>query len=637
MDSTGSTPSNFPRTVSRACTSCARAKAKCVAGPESIGTCQRCHRLQKRCEPAPVLPRSQPRKRKQPSTDRVPKDQVKKLEQKIDGLATLLKATQPPPSSLGHVSAALCRAEVSTEQLEIMNSLRNSEVHKDAFSCSNIPALNAAQPLNNRPAQGLLNPFKDIQQYTGSCENFDRTLDKAGTPAILLQRFRDEMSPCFPFILLPPSLNADQLRQERPFLFSCIMAVSCHDTALQVQLGKHVIKQFAERMTVNCERSLDLLFGILIYAGWCNHHFFNIPQLTNLIASASTLLCDLGLNRPIPTAPPNRSLFEDAIRESSVARYLTMISSVRSLEEKRAFLGCFFLSSAMVAFFRKTPIVRYSPYVEECLQSLDEAGEHPNDQIAIALVRLQIIFERILESPWHDKVNFSGVSSSTIFIMNSLQGQLKQYRKDLPPALKGNVIILMHYHAAESALYELGLTKKQSQAINGGPQFRRPEVLYACLQANKSFWDNFFSMPLRNLFNFSIVTSSDFTNAMIVLQLLCTYNHPEWNLAEVREVLDFNKLLNHLKISLERVQYEPGCEDIDIFTKIAKKISYIEDFLATKLGVQSGDHASEPRDMQTLQITNTGDIPDLWDEAWLRDIFGPWDFQSSLGGGGGLE
>jgi hypothetical protein len=88
----------------------------------------------------------------------------------------------------------------------------------------------------------------------------------------LLNLFRDQITPHFPFIVLPQSVSAEELYLERPFLYISILAITSRDCVQQEGLGKLVMKQLAERMFVYCERSLDLLLGVLTYAGWFVHH-----------------------------------------------------------------------------------------------------------------------------------------------------------------------------------------------------------------------------------------------------------------------------------------------------------------------------------------------------------------------------
>jgi hypothetical protein len=93
-------------------------------------------------------------------------------------------------------------------------------------------------------------------------------LPTAEEGAVLLERFRDESSLYFPFISVPKTTSADDFRRERPFTYLAIMAVSTIKYPQGSELGKVIIKQVAQRVFVDGERSIDLLLGVLTLAGW---------------------------------------------------------------------------------------------------------------------------------------------------------------------------------------------------------------------------------------------------------------------------------------------------------------------------------------------------------------------------------
>ena len=59
--------------------------------------------------------------------------------------------------------------------------------------------------------------------------------------------------------------------------------------------------------------------------------FFNVPTLTSLITAAMTLVWDLGLARNL-SKEKSRSLFENAIRETSNLTYINLLKAPRTLE-----------------------------------------------------------------------------------------------------------------------------------------------------------------------------------------------------------------------------------------------------------------------------------------------------------------
>ncbi len=313
----------------------------------------RCHRLQRDCEPSQARERAQPRKRKIPATtyaplsdlclfwvvfasytdlsrSRIARDRVEKLEEKLDGLVTLLEAankggaetaTNSPsqlvpgvvcddaivgltPASQASVSIVSRFAGVARVTLDESN--KNGPQPSVASIVDNggnvqLPILQAnpvvqkgsepgevarwehrlfdgGRPRDrfDLPPVGSLEPDPLLLSHKPSTPPTFRLGDiNLGNedPDILLNIFRQEMNPNFPFISVPDTSTAAQLREDSPTLFTAIMAVTSRVTHQQKALGKMVMKQLAERIFVNEERNMDILLGGLTYAGWLVCYF----------------------------------------------------------------------------------------------------------------------------------------------------------------------------------------------------------------------------------------------------------------------------------------------------------------------------------------------------------------------------
>lgn len=73
----------------------------------------------------------------------------------------------------------------------------------------------------------------------------------------------------FPFVVVPISATLDSLRRERPFLLCVIILLGCSQSfsAKQKALEGEFLEMFAKKSIVEGEKSLDLLQGLLVYAG----------------------------------------------------------------------------------------------------------------------------------------------------------------------------------------------------------------------------------------------------------------------------------------------------------------------------------------------------------------------------------
>jgi hypothetical protein len=80
--------------------------------------------------------------------------------------------------------------------------------------------------------------------------------------------FKLKMLHCFPVIYLSTDMSSHQLREERPFLWLCIMAVACKSTSQQVMLGDSIKTIVAQEILFHGEKRLEFLQGLLIFSAW---------------------------------------------------------------------------------------------------------------------------------------------------------------------------------------------------------------------------------------------------------------------------------------------------------------------------------------------------------------------------------
>ena len=157
----------------------------------------------------------------------------------------------------------------------------------------------------------------------------------------LLDKFRTDKMPQFPFVIIPDSMNAISLRQEYPFLFVIIMTVSSEDRpALQKDLDHEVKRTVSTRIIMNNERNIDLLLGLLVYTAWYHYHWESmLPHMYMFLQMTVTMVADLGLDRQ-----PNftmRNIAASLGRPNSAHQRMTSDSATG----KRALLGTFYLCS----------------------------------------------------------------------------------------------------------------------------------------------------------------------------------------------------------------------------------------------------------------------------------------------------
>ena len=197
-----------------------------------------------------------------------------KLEEKLDGLVTLLQSSHEPTPIKEFTTSSLNigRPEMAGISLPVSQTAKTPATVQYQIGWSQAhdqqhPRIPPTQIPPNFQTTLKTYDLPTTQPSNALQPNFE-------DPDVLLSLFRVQMSPYFPFVVVPQNISAADLRRDRPFLLNAILAVSSRSSSKQKNLGNEVLRQLAEKVFVNGERNLDVLLGILTYAGWCVTNFF---------------------------------------------------------------------------------------------------------------------------------------------------------------------------------------------------------------------------------------------------------------------------------------------------------------------------------------------------------------------------
>ena len=304
----------------------------------------RCHRLNKECRPSVTVRRRNP---KRPIASK-----SARLEEKLDGLVSLLKA-----GAQSDAIPANTQAIATAYDSEHPGSVRTSDKTSPSNQIEIEPTNSVLdEQLPNLP---VLTPSSIDSQGTLSdspASNLRDTVEPSPFEAEkCLTTFRTHKSRYFPVVYIPPTTTANQLRQERPFLWLCIMTVATGSTSQHQILGSKVRATLAQEMVLKSEQNIDLLLGLLVYIGWygaftpqnknhilttpfrISYEVHNKPSLSLFTQLATSLVFDLALNKP----PRKESQMLLCINIQKHQKPPT----VRTMEERRAVLGCFLITS----------------------------------------------------------------------------------------------------------------------------------------------------------------------------------------------------------------------------------------------------------------------------------------------------
>ncbi|KAK4035185.1 hypothetical protein C8A01DRAFT_18114 [Parachaetomium inaequale] len=311
---------------------------------------------------------------------------------------------------------------------------------------------------------------------------------------VLLSKYRTELMPQHPFVIIPQHIPAAVLRSHHPFLMTSIRAIASFEglrtmhTRMQLVTG-HI----ADKMFRQAERSLDLLMGIVVILGWHHYHCARHSQLNNLLCLAESLVSDLGLNKkPLVN--------HDGEKDE------------RASEEKRLLLGVWYLRSSAAMHFQQLTSMPFTAYMRQCLVEIQEAKAHDLDETLVHCVKIQYLAERVAvlktlqpkrTDVGNDRIALEGgerdkESQERGVALAGCQTYLDRLVRELPGGLKDDVMIVTQFNTVALRLSEpRGSDVLQCRAAGGSPTSRLP---YASDSANLDTLLQAAPVPLRSWF-----------------------------------------------------------------------------------------------------------------------------------------
>lgn len=415
---------------------------------------------------------------------------------------------------------------------------------------------------------------------SGHTSTFAQHLDNGATPETLicqgllsiqdvetyLNRFR-EMCSHFPFVTIPHDTTVYMMFKDRPLLLHSALAVSASsDFHLQKVLEKSFKELMLRKLMLDAEKSIDLLQSILVCLGW--GHFFHVPkrdQSYQLLQMAIGLCVDLGLNLT-PSFAMHKKLglhLDHYQPQGDVDEDIFW-----SREARRAFLGCYHVSTMNSWIWAKPNTFEYSDYIFQCAKSLSADREYTTDELILPLIQIQQIGEE-----YHRVLQFARNESYTQGLLDRIGVQVRAFKKrmqvlrdTLTPTAANSPAVQLALHFAAVHTYEqdllspftsnsrlmaTGTTTDAAGCTIDSPS--RITILLDCLTSAKSYLDLFLTLPVT-LYPFLTASQwSGFIYSTVIIYRLSigTPRVPHWDVRIARELV---KLEKYLEIMCERTQ-----------------------------------------------------------------------------------
>jgi len=282
---------NSVRTA-HACESCRHLKVRCLSNENlSIRKCQRCVRLNQECIIKPRAPRK-PRKR----TDA----RVGELEKQVEALRAAFGESAAPGNSPPSVVD-------SSDSGAMPHDHGDALVPEGGAFVNLIPTSSQIDFQAPLASCGIMSTAVP-QSHTSPAKEAQCTLN----PSIetdLFNKFNAELIQHLPVILWPNGEDASVVRERSPTLFLAVIAAAAGSSDIEVHSMLHdrLAQDFATRIVIDGEKSIELVLALLIAAAFHNPpDAFKKPKFYQYIHMAATMATDLGLGNSGRAAIPNR-------------------------------------------------------------------------------------------------------------------------------------------------------------------------------------------------------------------------------------------------------------------------------------------------------------------------------------------
>lgn len=537
----------FKRT-DRACKPCRDLKVRCIPCPERGGLCRKCQRSGAHC----VFEELRPRKQRKSTTHSAT---VTALEAKISDLALQLEQSKRYRQD-GRRPVALSSSEsdASTiDQTTIPVFLNDSNDQTTSHHAIPLPSTRKPQLSASSGSYGQdEHPISRMLQ-DGILSYKDATF--------FLSKYR-RMCDYSPFVMISEESTVESMAQHQPFLLYAVFAISTQENKeLQNSLETGFRESLLRAVTIEGEKSIDLLQAFVVYLAW--YHFFYIPmkqQFNQLLQIAISMCIDMGLDQP-PSEAVARKIGLQLDHHYTVGG--AKCDRFFSKAARRAYLGCHYLSATSSWIWRKPNNLHCTEYLMECAESLARNPEYETDVLILPLIQSQTLGDEYHEAFLSSNFNYSGPSCSA-----RIKEKLNTFRTTMDKILSTNsashcMTLSLATQFATSHAHEMDhlnpcLSNKhfipgdlKDWASNMSSQH---DVLMVCLDAATAFIETFLSLPLTEYPKLSVLQWWGLicNTAFLYRLSLGTPKLRQWNVAIARDAA-------RLELYLELLCYRMQC------------------------------------------------------------------------------
>ncbi|KAI2997250.1 transcriptional regulator family: Fungal Specific TF [Aspergillus niger] len=379
----------------------------------------------------------------------------------------------------------------------------------------------------------------------------------------MLADFNERITRFLPFVIRSPRIGLDDLRTIKPFLNLVIPAVVCQGGSAQAAHSIRARDYWMEHMLANGEHSLDLLQGFLAYLGW-TQTMVPAPRSTminNYLHILEAQVINLDFHRENKMCTPGT-----VFSYLRVFNYDERMRSSRTLEELRAYLGCYYMVNMLSLCLGEKEPMEYMTSTDDCCRRIQEAAECETDPYLLQLVRIAHLGEKIYRAvQYHEKDIPTGLAPKTMAI-RWLQKELQQLKDSYSGDFIQSLILNLHYHTLEILLYRIALERDFGDATFNNYPLTQIDVLCACLNATRSLFDTLLSIPPILYLQLPYTCWTQIGHGLAILSRLLVHNDPTgcWDREWARQTISFEDTVDTFSMKVDEAVAQALAEHMHV-------------------------------------------------------------------------
>ncbi|KAF7682317.1 hypothetical protein GT037_001293 [Alternaria burnsii] len=510
-----------------ACERCRKHKVRCVPS-DTPAICQRCQKARVEC--VEHVARRRPAKAR---SDGQTPTKLRDFDKKLDKLSAIVATMAPTPTQCSLPSVATIPSQLldSSQQMPTPTPIAAQPVSMPPAPRTSILPAHANQSETSAPFWDSMN---DTLSYLGRLDPVIRSISLVHMQ-MLLDTYRS-MVDFFPFVSLPRECRCQDLFQSRPMLMFAVLTVSSYDS---VSLQRALSLEFRKVVMVRImkgEKTLDLLQGLLVFIAW-HHHYMDVQavSITMLLQLCLGIAHDLGL---------------DSI--SRTVRSPLQKENPRDREAKRAYLGCYYLSSNLGLMEPgKARAMSHTSTLRNYASELASSWENTSDAVLPILTDVCQYMEDVEET-------FRNQSEQAVVVRTQVKRLSDKWDNiRLASKLQANDFTILQWLqlAARIHLYRtaasIDLVDRDSTPWASGFQLSLRVTL---VRSTEQFLDNSTKLPTKHFDSVSLIDWLNLINTITSLNKLAVHASPMpgWDAGELQIAKSFDYFREQLSSQMPR-------------------------------------------------------------------------------------